>query len=208
MVIQKMREQILKDAKVYLKKGNWNDNLFSNISKCSKFSFDEIVSVFPNGYKEIIEMYLEEINKKMISESKKTNLIRLKVHERIRTLIILRLKIMSREKKLITKTFLHLLLPNNYILAYNSLYKAVDEIWFLAGDNSTDFNFYSKRLILGSIYTATIVHFINNKSFEETKIVLNKHLKRTTYIPNKFDSVRNLSPALFRFSKKFSFFKQ
>ena len=69
----------------------------------------------------------------------------------------------------------------------------------------------NQRLILGSIYTATIVHFINNKSFEETKIVLNKHLKRTTYIPkikNKFDSVRNLSPALFRVSKKFSFFKQ
>ena len=33
-----------------------------------------------------------------------------------------------------------------------NLYKTVDNMWYLAGDNSTDFNFYTKRLTLALIY--------------------------------------------------------
>ena len=54
----------------------------------------------------------------MTDKSKKLDLLRLKVHERIREIIKLRLKIMLKEKKIISKTFLYLLIPTYFLRAH------------------------------------------------------------------------------------------
>jgi len=211
MNLKKIRKEILIEAKLNVVRYGWNENLFINIKNNSKFKYDEIIALFPQGYPTLIEMYLDEINEKMTLESKKINLIRLKVHERIRELCILRLKIMLKEKKLISKTFLYLLIPLNYKLALKNLYKTIDQVWFLAGDNSTDFNFYSKRAILASIYINFMIHFINNDNIEETIILLDKQLKRVSKIPKIKDRINvmtNIIPQFFKIGKRFNFTRQ
>lgn len=211
MKLKKLRNQILLEAKPYVIKYGWNESLFSNIKNHSKFSYEEMNALFPQGYRTLIEMYLEEINMKMTSESQKINLIRLRVHERIRELFILRLKIMSKEKKLISRTFLSLLLPHNYKLALKILCNTVDQMWYLAGDNSSDFNFYTKRTILASIYTGIMMHFINNDDIDETIILLNKQLKRVSKIPqikSRINEITKIIPQIFKFGKDINLFKQ
>ncbi len=205
------RKKILKEIKSLVIKDGWNDQLFFNYSKTSKFSNEEINALFPEGYKTLIDMYLEEINLKMTKNSKKINLIRLRTHERVRELVKLRLNIMLKEKILVKKTFIHLLLPFNYKIAYKNLYKTVDQIWFLAGDNSTDFNFYSKRMILATIYTSTISHFINNDDYQKTINFLEKNLKKVSLIPKLKYKTKNFSEFLLKsikFKKNFSSFMQ
>ena len=211
MNIKKIRNSILHKAKLIAAKKGWNENLFYEISKVSEYKCEEVKALFPKGYETMIQMYLDEINEIMIKKSQNIKLINLRVHERIRELIILRLKIMINEKKLISKTFLYLLLPNNYKFSIYNLYKTVDEIWFLAGDNSTDFNFYSKRAILASVYVRTMLHFINNESLEATIKILNKQLKHVSQIPkikNKIFDVVRLIPNLSKFVKIYPLFKQ
>ncbi len=205
------RKKILKDIKVLVIKDGWNDQLFFNYSKISKFSNEEINALFPEGYKTLIDMYLEEINLKMTKNAKKINLIRLRTHERVRELVKLKLSIMLKEKILVKKTFIHLLLPFNHRIAYKNLYRTVDQIWFLAGDNSTDFNFYSKRMILAIIYTSTISHFINNDDYQETINFLEKNLKKVSLIPKLKNKTKNFSEFLLKsikFKKYFSSFTQ
>ena len=205
------RKKILKDIKALVIKNGWNDQLFFNYSKISKFSNEEINVLFPEGYKTLIDMYLEEINLKMTKNSKKMNLIRLRTHERVRELVKLRLDIMFKEKILVKKTFIHLLLPFNHRIACKNLYRTVDQIWFLAGDNSTDFNFYSKRMILATIYTSTISHFINNDDYQETINFLEKNLKKVSLIPKLKNKTKNFSEFLLKsikFKKYFSSFTQ
>ena len=69
--------------------------------------------------------------------------------------------------------------PQLLINSNKILYKIADEIWFLSGDNSTDFNFYSKRLILMNIYVATFSFFVFDKSkgLKKTEEFLNKQIK-------------------------------
>ena len=156
-------------------------------------------------------MYLDTVNNQMTEDSKKINLIRLRVHERIKELVILRLKIMSREKELISKTYFHLLLPQNFKIASRCLYKAVDQIWFVAGDNSTDFNFYSKRAILASIYSMVMLHFINNNSLDQTIELLDKQLKRVSKIPkikNRLGDITKTISQIFKLVKNIRPIKQ
>ena len=198
MNLLQTRKKILQQIKPLVINKGWNSKLLFNYSQKQNFSYEEINVLFPEGYKTLINMYLNEVNEKMTLNSKKLNLISFRVHERIRELIILRLKIMLKEKKLITKTFLHLLLPNNHNIACKNLYKTVDQIWFLAGDNSTDFNFYSKRLILSTIYTAIMIHFINNDNLDETIELLNEKLKKASIIPKLKNKIKNISESIFK----------
>ena len=211
MNLKKLRNNIYKEAKLTVLKYGWNENLFDNIANESVFSYEEIYALFPEGYSSIIQMYLEEIDRVMTKESKKINLIRLKTHERIRELCILRLNIMAKEKNLISKTFLHLLLPSNYKFSLKNLYNTVDQMWFLAGDNSTDFNFYSKRIILASIYTSTIIHFINNDNMDETLFLLDKLLRKVSKIPKVKSNIGDfvkIVPQVFKLGKKFNFVRR
>ena len=211
MNLIKVRDQIFQEAKPHIISNGWNEDLFNKISKFSKFNYNEINCLFPMGYVSMLEIYLEEINKKMTKSSKNLNLKNLKTHERIRELLILRLNIMLQEKKLVSKTFFYLLFPYNFKLATASLYKTVDLMWFLAEDNSTDFNFYTKRSILASIYLTTLIHFINNNNLQETIDVLDKQLFRVSKIPiikKKTKKLFKKIPDIYKISKKFSLFRQ
>ena len=211
MKVKKIRHQILEDAKPVIKNYGWNENLFKKISENSKYTLDDIQVLFSKGYLDLMQLYFDEVNIQMTRESKKINLLRLRIHERIREIIILRLKIMSNNKIIASKTFFHLLLPQNYKISIKNIYKTSDQIWFLAGDTSTDFNFYSKRIILSSVYSATLIHFFNNNNFEETLAILNKQLKKVSNIPkikNRINDAISLAPQIMKFRKNFSFFKQ
>ena len=211
MNLKKIRSEVLQTSKNIIEKNGWNENLFFLISQNCNYKEHEINTLFPNGYESLLTLYLTEINEKMTEKSKSLNLIRLKIHERIKALMTIRLNIMKNEKKLISKTFLYLLLPHNFKIASQNLYKTVDQIWFLAGDNSTDFNFYSKRAILASIYTTTLLHFINNDNIDETIDVMNQNLKKVSKIPkikNQTKNIIKLLPNIIQLKNKFSFVKQ
>ena len=211
MNIKKIRNQILQEAKPIIVENGWNEDLFFNISKSSKYKYSEIKALFPEGYMQLLEVYLESINQLMSQKAKEIDLIRLRVHERVRELLILRLKIVAKDKDLFKKTFSYLALPHNLKISTRVLYKTVDEIWFLSGDISTDFNFYSKRIILASIYTSTIIHFVNNENIDETNLILNKLLKKVSLIPkfkNKFTNTLGVIPNILKIGKSFLNFRQ
>ena len=198
--LNKLRYQILLKAKEHVSKCGWNDKLFYNIAAKSKFKFSEIAVLFPEGYITLLEMYLDTVNDQMTEDSKKINLIRLRVHERVKELVILRLKIMSREKELISKTYFHLLLPQNYKIASRCLYKAVDQIWFVAGDNSTDFNFYTKRITLAAIYINALFIFFT-KDINQANLNIDKNLKKISKIPKikeRFSFIKDNLPLFLR----------
>ena len=58
------------------------------------------------------------------------------------------------------KFFFKKIFKPNLILGSNKiLFKIADEIWFLSGDKSTDYNYYTKRIILMKIYAFDIFLF-------------------------------------------------
>ena len=85
MNLNQKRKQIFNDVKNYVEVNGWNKEIFLNL-KNSNFDYNEIISLFPNGYLSTIQMYLDDINSKMALESKKLNLIQLRLHERVREL--------------------------------------------------------------------------------------------------------------------------
>lgn len=70
-------------------------------------------------------------------------------------------------------------LPLNAPSGMQVLYKTLDEIWYLAGDTSTDFNFYTKRALLAPVFTSTVLFWLDDKSEDQkdTLAFLERRLK-------------------------------
>ena len=75
-------------------------------------------------------------------------------------------------------------------------------MWYLAGDNSTDFNFYTKRLILSVIYTNALLVFFS-KEMKHVEENIDKNLKRISKIPRIKERISFIKDNAPKFLKSF-----
>ena len=177
----KKKIKIFELAKKIVSTDGWSENILVKLVN-KNIDSSELAYFFPNGYKDIFKFSLDEINNSLEITISKTNIINLPLNKRIKKILMTRIEILNKDKKFYNKTFNHLLLPQNTNILKKNLYKSVDTMWYLAGDNSTDFNFYTKRLILSGIYVSTLLIFFN-KNIEEAENNIDKSLKRIAKLP-------------------------
>tara|TARA_Y100000590_G_scaffold449496_1_gene587706 strand:- start:5187 stop:5831 length:645 start_codon:yes stop_codon:yes gene_type:complete len=202
--LSKERMKILKKLKKDIISNGWNENLFKKKQSFNENQKKILKSLFPKGYKSLLIFYLSNADNEMIKASKTLNLVKMRTHEKIYNLVLLKLKINQKDKELIKRTFYTLLLPHFSRLLASSTYNTVNLIWDIAGDNSKDYNFYSKRLILASIYSATIFYWLNDKTLQQTKYFLNEKLEKVSKIPKL---KKNIDVVLNKYSNINSFIK-
>ena len=198
------RLRLLKFAKIVVAKDGLTSNTFNTISKKYDLNIDEMNLLFPGGKNDFLQFVLEQLNIDLENYCKKLDLIRLPVHKRIRKILLSKIYIMDKEKKFYKKIFLSLLIPKKNFSLPIKLYKSVDQIWFIAGDTSVDFNFYTKRLILAGIYSRVIFFFFNNNNQTLLEDLLDSSLKRVSKIPElktKFNIFKDYLPQAIKFVK-------
>ena len=200
----KKRLEVLKYAKIFISEKGLNKNSLENISKRYGLNINKIELLFPEGNIDLIKFTLEQLNKELEEYCKKIDLIRLPVHKRIKKVLLSKISLMNKNKLFYRSIFLNLLIPKKNFSLSNQLYNSVDQIWFIAGDSSTDFNFYTKRLILSGIYSRVILFFFNNNNQEELENILDESLKRVSKIPeikSKLKIFKDYLPKIANFVK-------
>ena len=198
------RLKILKLAKLIIAEEGLNLNTFETIALKHNLNINEINLLFPDGNKDLLEYSLDQLNIELQEYCKSIDLIRLPLHKRIRKILLSKIEIMNKEKNFYKKIFLKSLLPNKTISLSKQLYKSIDQIWYLAGDTSVDFNFYTKRLILAGIYSRVVLFFFNNNDQNELENLLDLNLKRVAKIPqlkSKINIVKEYLPKFMKFVK-------
>ena len=122
---------------------------------------DETVDLlFPGGAAEMVETYIAVADQRMVEAARPlTDAQRLS--QRVRTLIATRLEQAEPEKIAVRRAVSVLALPGHAKIAARSLARTVDTIWYAAGDTSADFSWYTKRAILGSVYSTTLLFWLN-----------------------------------------------
>ena len=157
---QKILDYCLKNA-VF---DGWNTKLLENASISAGLDKEYHRILFPNGAVDVFTFFVEETNRKMAEEAK---LDGLRTHEKIRALVAWRLEHIKPYRNAV-KSLLKLLVSSPFATIKAS-YSAVDSMWRVAGDTSTDFNFYSKRTLLAGVYSSTLLYFLEDKSENNEK---------------------------------------
>jgi len=119
---------------------------------------------FPGGGRDMVDAWFADIDAAMATKWPGEKLATRKIRERITTLVETRIDLLAPNREALRRALALLALPTNVPFAAKLGWRAADLMWRLAGDTATDYNHYSKRAILGSVYGATMAVFLNDES--------------------------------------------
>ena len=118
----------------------------------------------PKTQAAMIDLYIQEVDRGLEAYFTAKRLSKLKVREKIQALVRRRLEIMGPAREAVRRALAILALPQNVPLALRISWRTTDLMWRIAGDTSTDFNHYTKRMTLGAVYGSTLLIWLDDKS--------------------------------------------
>lgn len=100
----------------------------------------------------------------------------LKVRERIRRAVVTRFEQASGEREAVRRALS--ILAMHPRLGTRTLWRTADTMWRAAGDTATDYNHYTKRTILGAVYSATLLVWLDDESegYADTHAFLDRRI--------------------------------
>ena len=112
----------------------------------------------------MIDIYIQEVDRGLEAYFTPERLAPMKIREKIRALVWRRLEIMGPAREAIRRALAILAMPQNVPLALRISWRSADLMWRIAGDTSTDFNHYTKRMTLGAVYGSTLLAWLDDDS--------------------------------------------
>jgi ubiquinone biosynthesis protein COQ9 len=133
---------------------------------------------FPKDPAQMVDAYILGVDAAMETHFNPDRIAALKVRERIRALIWYRLEVMGPAREAVRTGLSILAMPRNAVLGLRIAWRSADLMWRIAGDTATDYNHYSKRLILSSVYGSTLLAWLDDQSegWAETSAFLDRRL--------------------------------
>jgi ubiquinone biosynthesis protein COQ9 len=132
----------------------------------------------PKTQSGMIDLYIQEVDRGLEAYFTPERLAKLKIRDKIRALIWRRLEIMGPAREAVRRALAILAMPQNLPLALRVSWRTADLMWRIAGDTSTDFNHYTKRMTLGAVYGSTLLVWLDDKSegWTETAAFLDRRI--------------------------------
>ena len=109
------------------------------------------------GFHRLMDRRLEEVLADV-------ELDRMKIRERVTYAVRRRIELIDDERDAVRRGATLLALPIYARDSSAAIWGTADLIWRLCGDTATDYNWYTKRAILSSVYSATVLYWLGDES--------------------------------------------
>ena len=141
----------------------WTDAAVASAAEATGIDADVAALAFPGGATDMIDAWFAHIDAAMLDRVGE-RLATMKVREKIAALVEARLDLLAADREGLRRALAILAMPQNAATAAKLGWRAADVMWRAAGDTATDYNHYTKRMMLGGIYAATIAVFLDDES--------------------------------------------
>jgi ubiquinone biosynthesis protein COQ9 len=178
----------------------WSDLAVRNAAQAAGADPDVAALAFEGGAMDLIDAWAAAIDVAMARDLPAKRLAAMPIRARISSLVQYRLDAMAPSEEALRRALAVMAMPQNAARAARLGWRSAHAMWRLAGDVATDYNHYTKRAILGSIYAATLAVFVADES--EGKADTRAFLDRRIEGVMKFEKVkaRLLDPSRESFS--------
>jgi ubiquinone biosynthesis protein COQ9 len=129
----------------------------------------------PSG---MVDVYIQAVDRALEDHFTPERLAGMKIREKIRSLVWKRLEIMAPAREAVRRGVAILAMPQNLPLGLRIGWRTADLMWRIAGDTSTDFNHYTKRMTLGAVYASTLIAWLDDasESWSDTAAFLDRRI--------------------------------
>lgn len=185
----------------------WTGQALARAARDCGFDAGMAARVFPGGAFDALDFWVRETDAAMIAAFEARDGAALKIRDRIALAVMLRLEIAAPHREALRRALALAPLPHLAPRFLAQLYRTVDAVWYAAGDTATDFNFYSKRLLLAGVYSATLLTWLddNSEGFAATRGFLARRIEDVMKIQKArggLDKLLSRLPDPRRFAKR------
>ena len=157
-----LKEAVLKAALKDAAFDGFTDSVLAKAGTEAGTDKASLTRLFPEGPLSLLEYFSHSIDQAMEKKLAATDLGARKIRERIKIAVMTRLWLLEPHKEAARRAAATLSLPMHAALGAKLMYRTVDAMWRVAGDTSTDFNFYTKRAILAGVYGSVLVRWFSD----------------------------------------------
>ena len=139
---------------------------------------EEARALFPRGAPDLVAGFSRWADRRMLDRFEAAPPEAPGTASRIKRALALRFEVVAPWREAVRRALSVLALPPHVVLGSRLLYETVDGIWYAAGDTATDFSFYTKRVTLAGVYSATLLFWLEDRSegFVDTEAFIDRRL--------------------------------
>ena len=142
---------------------------------------------FSDGAVAMIDAWFASIDAAMLARFTPEALKAMKIRERITALVEARLDLLAPNREALRRALTILAMPQNALRAARLGWRSADVMWRAAGDTATDYNHYTKRAMLGTVYVATATVFLDDES--------EGHADTSAFLARRIDGIMRFEKA-------------
>jgi ubiquinone biosynthesis protein COQ9 len=134
---------------------------------------------FPRGGIDMALAFHHRANLALSEELAGKDLSTMRIRDRIAYCVRRRIELVADHREAVRRGATLLALPLYAAEGARAIWQTADIIWTACGDTATDYNWYSKRMILGSVYSATVLFWLGDASpgFANTWAFLDRRIE-------------------------------
>lgn len=156
----------------------WSAAALANAADELDIPADRAALCFPGGAIDMIDAWFATIDAAMAEQLQSLDLGAMKIRDRIRSALLIRLDEATRQPDALRRAITQLGRPRNAGRAVKLAWRAADSMWRAIGDTSVDFAWYSKRTTLAALYTSVLTAWMDDDSedFSDTRAFLDRRI--------------------------------
>lgn len=160
--MDRARSELLAAIKPHVPFDGWSEPAFKEAMADLGLDPGLARVICPRGALDLAVAYHREGNAAMLKRLEETDLSGLKFRERIATAVRFRLE--ASDPELVRRGAAIFALPQNAATGSKLIWETCDTIWNVLGDQSRDYNWYTKRMTLSGVYSATVLYWMGDES--------------------------------------------
>ena len=183
--LQAVRDQILLATLPHVAFDGWSRAALKAGVADAGLGIDMALRAFPGGIPDLVDHSADWADRRMLEELAGLDLAAMRVRDRVAAGVKARLQVLAPYREATRRALAYLALPPNAPMAARLTWRTVDAIWYAAGDEAADFNFYTKRGLLLPVYMATVLYWLSDQSedFAATWAFLDRRIAEVMKIP-------------------------
>jgi ubiquinone biosynthesis protein COQ9 len=156
-----LRDRLLDAALDEAAFSGWNQGCVTRAREAAGLNEGEAMLAAPRGAIDLVDAWFDRAERAMeraVIDCEPGTKIRVRATVAVKA----RLEAMAPHKESLRRAALFLALPNNVSDAARIGWRAADRAWKAMGDPSTDFNFYTKRMLLTGVHATTLAYWLQD----------------------------------------------
>lgn len=173
-----IRRQVVEAALPHVPFDGWSDRTLAYAVDDAGVDASVARIAFPRGGVDLALAYHHACDERLAERLEKDDLLGLRFRDRIAHAIAVRLEMLLPDREAVRRAAALFALPPYAADGTRAIWHTADTIWRALGDDSRDYNWYTKRATLAGIYSASLLYWLGDESpdMEATRAFIRRRM--------------------------------